>query len=364
MPESGSRHCDGRRFTSDPASPAASDGAGSQAEDESQAVFDPGTIDRIKLHVRLSKAAEQTRIKIVHGLVAFARTHLTAWQPDLDAKARKKEADRARNVVMALLDGKEIAEADAALAAQIAGFVLDVKPAYDAMNKRDAANRKEAEKLAESLPAWAVIGHVKGFSAWGLAVLIGEAGDIGSYNREYARLHGRRGSGRRALYKRLGLCPDECYPTGEKKTGRKIPRNSRGRVMGIIADPLFRAQWRGEKSITYDGGSGSRDEVGSHVVVDPAVTVIPAHAIGPYGDVYAQAKMRRVARVLAGERGELERSRLEKTGSNAWADKGARRAMVKALLHDVWAAWHGVPLTYGNERRYYTSRTQGSESEL
>lgn len=310
-PEGGSQPRYESHNNVDPA-PAAEDGAGSRRARESQELIDPGTVDRIRLHYRLSKAAEGARIKIDHGLVSYVRVHLTAWQPDLDEKARKREAVAARAAVKALLGGKAGA-LDVPLAANAAGLVLDIAAARHALLARDNDHRREAERLAKALPAWRRIGHVKGFSAWGLAVLVGEAGDVGLY------------SGCRKLYKRFGLCPDDCYPKGEKKTGRKIPRGTRGRLMGIVADPLFRAQWRGEKD------------------------VIPAHAIGPYGAVYADAKARRIARVLAGERGEKEHAHTLKTGSNGWADKGARRAMVKALLHDVWCAWHGAPLRYAEE---------------
>lgn len=76
--------------------------------------------------------------------------------------------------------------------------------------------------------------------------------------------------------------------------------------MGIIADALLRAQWRGEK----DG--------------------VPAHSIGPFGAVYGEAKARQLA---AGK-------------SKGRAEKLARRAMIKALIHDVHAAWHGKALAY------------------
>jgi len=108
------------------------------------------------------------------------------------------------------------------------------------------------------------------------------------------------------MYKRLGLAPDECYPRGEKSTGRKIPRATRGRIIGCLADPLLRAQWRSEK-----------DDVA-------------AHPIGPYGAVYGTTKARQLA--------------TGKTPGHSHAI--ARRAMIKALIHDVHRAWFGLPLHY------------------
>lgn len=99
--------------------------------------------------------------------------------------------------------------------------------------------------------------------------------------------------------------------------------------MGIIADPLFRAQWRGAR----EGDDGSQRGNESQVDFDPVATSIPAHAIGPFGAVYGEAKVRQLA---AGK-------------TKGHAEKLARRTMVKALLHDVHRAWHGVELDYAKQ---------------
>lgn len=140
----------------------------------------------------------------------------------------------------------------------------------------------------------AIVSDIQGFSSWGLSALVGEAGDLGNYPNP-AKLH-----------KRLGLAPDDAYPTGEKRKGRMIPRACRGRIFGMIADPLFKHQWRGEK----DG--------------------VAPHAIGPYGVVYAAAKAKGLAS------GKTKKH----------ADVLARRIMLKALVLDAWCAWHGRPLRY------------------
>lgn len=254
------------------------------------ATVPPELIAEIRLHYRLAKSAETSRIRIDHGLLAFVRVYLTDWDPGAEPADRKKSAAQAQRVIEAIRNGEPGGD-DAALVEIASSMVLAMEPSRAEFQKALKLHRKEAEKRAKTLLAWERIRHVKGFSAWGLAAIIGEAGDIGA-------------GGVRALYYRLGLAPDEAYPTGEKRTGRKIPRGRRGRVMGIIADPLLRAQWRGEK----DG--------------------VPAHAIGPYGVVYGETK----ARALAAGKSKLH------------ADRLARRVMVKALLHDVHAAWTGQPL--------------------
>lgn len=276
------------------------------------------TIDRIRLAYRLAKAAETSRIRIDLGLYALARVYASEWTPDAEKPTRAKAAAQAKRVVDTIRKGGVPREEDRLMYTAVAEMVLAAEPSRVAFDAEGKKHHRNAEQTVRQLPSWQRIGHVKGFSAWGLAAIIGEAGDIGQY------------SGCRKLFKRLGLAPDECYPTGEKKTGRKIPRMARGRVMGIIAEPLLRAQWRGAKEVGDDDGDASHEAVESHCGNDRVPVVVPAHAIGPYGKVYGDAKARHLA---AGK-------------SKGHADKAARRAMVKALLHDVHAAWHGEELMY------------------
>lgn len=251
-------------------------------------------IDLIVWNYRAAKSSEAARIAIDQKLIALVRVYGTDWSADQDEKQRKEAATQARRVVETVRADTFPDPRDVLLCKAMADIVNSMHPAWAAFENARKQHRKDAEKLAKKMPAWAVIGEVRGFSAWGLVTLIGEAGNLSNY------------SGCRKLYKRLGLAPDECYPKGERSTGRMIPRSTRGRIMGIIADALLRAQWRGEKED------------------------VPAHAIGPYGEVYRSVKQRHLA---AGK-------------PKGHADKLARRAMTKALIHDVHRAWHGQPLDY------------------
>jgi hypothetical protein len=268
------------------------------------------TIDAIRLSYRFAKAAEQSRIRIDQALYAFARVFLSGWNPGAEETSRKKASARAKRVVDLIRGGKEPDEDDAQLYADMTEMTLASQPSWEAFEKARDKRRKIAEKLIVAMPAWDRMparGH--GFGPWGLVAIIGEAGDLSNY------------SGCRKLFKRLGLAPDECYPTGEKRTGRKIPRNTRGRIMGIIADPLFKKQWDAERG--PNGEKLKESEKGT-------AGNVPAHPAGPYGRVYGEAKARHLA---AGRQ-------------KGHAEKLARRAMVKALLHDVHAAWHDKPLMY------------------
>lgn len=271
----------------------------------------PDLVDAIRLNYRLAKSAEAARIAIDQKLVSFIRVYLTAWTPSGTELTREAANKQALRVLETVRRGAEPEPEDMTLVEVVSGMVLAMEPAREGFEKRRKEHRKAVEKGVERLPIWTTrtvdaiepslisfepspIASVRGLSSWGLGAIIGEAGNLTAY------------SGVRKLYKRLGLAPDDCYPRGEKSAGRMIPRMARGRIMGVIADPLLRAQWRGE-----------REDV-------------PAHAIGPFGKVYGETKARH----------------LEAGKKPGHADKIARRAMVKALLHDVHRAWHGLPLDY------------------
>lgn len=161
------------------------------------------------------------------------------------------------------------------------------------------AIEKEMKRVAESLPVSAWVKAQKGFSLLGLAVLVGETGDLANY------------SGPAKVWKRLGLaCLDGVRQgsippnlTGNARSEAWASRGysplRRAEVFAFIDDVMLRAQWRGEK-----------DEV-------------PAHAIGPYGEVYAERKAWNLARDL-------------KPGH---AERDARRFMAKRFIRDMWVAW-------------------------
>lgn len=273
-------------------------------------MVDKTYIDEIQLNYRLSKSAEGARMVIDQKLVSFARVYLTAWTPDGEELDREKARKQAERVIKMIRKESKPKKADAELYEIMYPMVLGMEPARETFDEESKARRKAVVEAVSLLPAYDIIERVMGFGPWGLGVLIGEAGDIGKY------------SGCRKLYKRLGLAPDDAYPRGEKSTGRMIPRRARGRVIGIIAESLFKWQWAAER-----GPNGEKlmeeDEKGQ-----PGN--IPAHPIGPYGAVYGEARARHLA---AGK-------------TKGHARNLARRAMIKALIHDVHRAWNGLPPDY------------------
>lgn len=307
------------------AAPAAPSGPESHDCDESRVRAeppDPSLIGQIRLHYRLAKSAEQSRIAIDQRLVSFVRVYLTAWAPDATAEDREKHKKQAGRVVKALQEAAKRKEPDQPileavkphkddvelypLAAEMVENAERSRAAFDAMARQ---HEKSARKRAAKLPAWERLRHIKGFSAWGLAVIVGEAGDISNY------------SGVRKLYKALGWAPKECYQAGETG-GRMVPKAKKGRLHGIVRKPIFQAQWRGERLPT--GELVTKDEQRGQ----PGN--IPAHATGPLGEIYGATKRRHI----------------EAGKTKGHAENLAQRTMLKALIHDVHRAWHGMPLDF------------------
>ena len=164
--------------------------------------------------------------------------------------------------------------------------------------------RKKAEAdmraLAGKLPAADFVASIRGLSLMGLAVVVGEAGDLGGY------------ATRERLWKRLGLAVfdglaqgrvPKGLPAAEAKAAWTLRGYSPRRRAAIwsVADPMFRHQWAAAKG----------DEA-------------PAHAAGPYGAVYGRRKA-------------------ATAGREDWAparrEADARRIMTKTLVADIHRQW-------------------------
>lgn len=167
---------------------------------------------------------------------------------------------------------------------------------------------KRMRNLVETLPIYTFAKGVAGLGEKGLAIIIGETGDLSGY------------ATKERVWKRLGLAVID----GERQ--RKRPNAEEAAIHGYnpkrraeiwtLGDSMFKHQWAGDK-----------DEDGK----DPKKTEKPvaaaAHAKGPYGAVYAARKAHTVNR-------------------DGWTpsrrDNDARRIMTKALIEDLWRVWRGL----------------------
>jgi hypothetical protein len=168
--------------------------------------------------------------------------------------------------------------------------------------------------LARSLPVWAWVKQVRGFGELGLAVVIGETGNLSNYATQ-AR-----------VWKRLGLAVIDGARQGNPGTNASkeawiahgYSPKRRAEMWAFFSDAMFRHQWRGPK----------RDPKTKEVLLDEhGQPVEAAHAIGPYGAVY-------------GRRREITAEREGWTDARRQAD--ARRIMTKAVIADLWRQWRAL----------------------
>lgn len=173
---------------------------------------------------------------------------------------------------------------------------------FDALRERA---ERTMEALAAQLPVAPFVAGVPGFSLRGLALIVGNAGDLSGYPDAAGK------DGTACLWKRFGLAPYQ---------GRAPSSWRRG-------GGLSAAEW---EEVGYKP-SRAGDLYG--VVTVP---LFMAKAKSVYGLVYAEKKARYDQRVI-------ETAALAPGDRDKWtpkrADMAARRAMVKCLLKNLWQAW-------------------------
>lgn len=153
------------------------------------------TIGTIRaLHRRRNLLMGQRKAQML-SLGAFIRTIL-GWHRDAPAAVRKEIEARAAGMIEAgrkEVAGKGNGSDDPAYAGLHSTILACLKGAEPLLREEEIATRA-MEKLAKTLPVWLWAKDVKGLGARSLAVIVGEAGDLGSYDK-----------GEAGVWKRLGL---------------------------------------------------------------------------------------------------------------------------------------------------------------
>lgn len=217
------------------------------------------------------------------------------WRADLDEKTRAAIAGRAMKIVGAALSGKPPSNADAdivqALAFDLATLAIGVEPFTKARHEIELSMKR----AVRDLPVYPWAKSVHGFGELGLAVIVGEAGDLSKYPEKGH------------LWKRLGLAPyrGRAYSTWRWSTDDKLDAQEwvaggyapqrRAEIHAVIGDPLFRLQ----------------SMVG-----------------GPYRAVY--------------DRRRESTTDNHPDWSKAHSHMDAMRVMTKALVRDLWVAWRAA----------------------
>lgn len=214
----------------------------------------------------------------------------------LDAKERVALFKKASTARKAVEKGGEVPRmSDSQTTSDLSALtpiILLSAQSREGWDKHRAQVEKRMRKLARSLPVWPWVEQIKGFGDLGLAIIVGEAGDLSNY------------ATKERLWKRLGLAVIE-GERQQRKSGAEAAAahgynpHRRAEVWTLLSDSMFRHQWRGEKD----------DQ--------------PAGPSGPYGEVYAARKAHTETR--------------EWTLGHRHND--ARRVMSKALIADLWREW-------------------------
>lgn len=225
------------------------------------------------------------------------------YRPDLPERERKaiwKEAAAMRRMVEKGGEGhsaaaeQEFSQVSGALSA-CSPIILSSAIARRAWDKVRDDTERDMRALARTLPPWSWVKDVRGLGELGLAIIIGETGDLTNY------------ATKERVWKRLGLAVID-GERQQRKAGAEAAaahgfNPSRRAEAWVVADSLFKHQFRGAKDN------------------------VPAHAIGAYGQVYARRKAH--------------------TATRDWTpghrDNDARRVMLKALIENVWRVWRGLP---------------------
>ncbi|WP_216839240.1 hypothetical protein [Falsiroseomonas tokyonensis] len=170
-------------------------------------------------------------------------------------------------------------------------IILQSAAARAGWDKLRAECERDMRRLAKTLPVYGWAQQVRGFGDLGLAIVIGETGDLSLY------------ATKERVWKRLGLAVIEGFRQSRRSDVEQAAAHGfnpkRRAEIWAIADAMFRHQWRGAKEDA------------------------PPHALGPYGEAYARRKAGTEAR--------------EWTPKHR--DNDARRIMTKQLVEDLWREW-------------------------
>jgi hypothetical protein len=248
--------------------------------------------------------------KMDNATLAYIRVAL-GYHANLSAAAREKISAAARRIKKAVERGE--GEGSSALAglksyavADCSTVTLSSASARQSWDILRDGTEAEMIRLAKLLPVYEWVADVRGVSALGLAVIVGEAGDLGRFP---TRSH---------LQKRLGLgCMDGDVRQGNPPAKPASPedwirhgysRRRRAEIWAFLDDTMFLYQWRGP-------------------LRDAAKEIIaPGYPLGPYGAHYERKKTEYLERGL----------------TSGHADKAARRYMAKMFIRDLWKAWRAT----------------------
>ena len=235
------------------------------------------------------------RINMMDNAMRALVRRMLGWRPDMSEAERKKINSHAARIIAAIQSDKPLTDDDQIVATAVRKDVMTVYVARMPLATIREGIETKMRQWAQSLPVWGTWAQdVAGFGPLGLAVVIGEAGDLSNYQTVSK------------LWKRLGLAVID----GERQRKKADPEaaiahgynpHRRAEIWSCVGDPLFKHQ------------SARVDKETGLVLRDP----------GPYRIVYDRAKA----------------NFLERGCRKKHAHDHGMRVATKELMKDLWREW-------------------------
>jgi hypothetical protein len=284
------------------------DGA-DHVHNDTQAEIVRSTCDSLRNIQAMRTSALRDRNALANRSRAFVRRAM-GWRMDLPDAERERINDAAAAVVKSIQNHEPQTDP---LAIRVAPYVVANEAAQGPSQALLDDLEKQMERLAKTLPVYAkFVDPLKGLGALGLAIIVGEAGNLSDYATPSR------------LWKRAGLAPKACYAMTTKDGGEAhlIPRARRS-AFWTIADSMFRQDNQYTQSIW------------------PYVAreIEKAHAEG----LVVSAGSKQTAdnwQSHGVERPEVKVKAGTPNRTCGHIQKRARRKAEKDMLLDLWRAWH------------------------
>ena len=237
------------------------------------------------------------RINMLDNSVRALARRALGWRFDMPEKERAKINANAAKLVKSIQDEDDITD-DAGVAEAISLDVMVCAAARVPLANARRRVENEMKKCARALPVWKWAEGIDGLGELGLAVIVGETGDLALYATPSR------------VWKRLGLAVingerQRKKATAEEAAAHGYSPRRRAEIWSCVGDPLFRAQ---SQRINKETGE----------LIRPA---------GPYRELYDREKIRFIAE------GKATRP--------AHAHAHGTRLMTKRLIADLWEVWNG-----------------------
>lgn len=268
------------------------------------------TIERLRNLQAQRVTAKRSEVSLMNQCYAMARRAM-GWQVDYAESTRKQINAEAQRIIKAIWKGETLPEG----MESVVVFATQMQAALDVVQAYVAALEKEMKRRAKSLPVWAAwcVG-VCGFGELGLAVVVGEAGNLGNYTNPAK------------LWKRMGLAPKRCYHIRTKKgeDAFVIPRRRRS-AMWVYGDLLF--------------NRGKENEYHDLFVERKALEVEKAHEEGLEVVTTTKDTVERWKKNGLPEPVLVKKADKTKHRTVAHISNRAHRIAEKRFLRNLWRAW-------------------------